>query len=134
MTYLPYNEGFYIFMIVFSNIAACTGFLQAYIMWTNRSVGSVSFVVWIISTISGILWLFWGLTVNDTVLIVSDIVGAIASGSVVGVYYYFYYNPDKTCENQNCPPEKPAITPSKWNKKRKEMKKFKRSKSASQMV
>jgi MtN3 and saliva related transmembrane protein len=56
---------------------------QAYRIFKRKSAEDISIITYSIFLIGGIIWIFYGLELNDTPIIISNIAGAFSNISVI---------------------------------------------------
>jgi len=80
MTYLPYNDDFNTFVIVFNIFTSLSGFIQFYKIYKKKTSQGVSIFAWSVGAAGDIVLIFWSLTIDDyLVILLSSIISALGA-------------------------------------------------------
>ena len=78
-----------VYMLIIGTVGQLAPYLQAYKTFSTESAGDLSIAASIVGFISVASWLFYGVTMKDCPLIVSNIVGFIGTIIVItGIIIY----------------------------------------------
>jgi len=88
---IPFNDAFEEFMCIFAIIASSYSVFQVYDIVKKKTTAAVSWPSWTIITLSNVFWIFYGLMVEDLVVLLSSIVPVIG-GCAILVLFLVYPN------------------------------------------
>jgi MtN3 and saliva related transmembrane protein len=71
-------------------------FPQIYRIWKRKSADDISLVMYWIQNVSYILYLTYGVRVNDYVYIISSIIAMLQNFTIMGLYFFYK---ERTKEN-----------------------------------
>jgi uncharacterized protein with PQ loop repeat len=97
---IPYSAIYATFMVYFSTLSSVGGFIQVAHLFNEKTVQGriseakgVSTVAWLMSVVSNICWVIYGLMIEDMAVTASCVVGLIGS-TLVLVFVAYYMNYD----------------------------------------
>lgn len=89
MVFEEYAGMLAVITIITGSMLALSYFPQAYKIWKRKSSEDISLIMFGISFPALTVWLIYGLSINNTPLIISNSIGVIGCGLIILLYFKY---------------------------------------------
>ncbi len=79
----------YLLVSIFGILMSIGHFPQAYKIYKNKSSKDVSLITYVIFFVGGIIWLIYGIIINEFPIIISFIIGVIGTSLVLFLIFRY---------------------------------------------
>jgi MtN3 and saliva related transmembrane protein len=74
---------------IFGSAMSLAYFPQVYKMYKRKSSGDISVITFSVFLVGMIVWLLYGIALNNMPLIIANVIGFVGAACVLTVYYHY---------------------------------------------